>query len=677
MWGYLLAMGPLLFLILSLGWGGGPLFERVISRAQRGQVPTISFVPSGMLWLEVGATILFLTLAFLVLRIWARYFLSRKMLLSYLFFAFIPLATAILIFLTITKVMLGISSLLTFEDAMDRRSGELIAYARDLRAAFPDDATEDLAAIDRAIATVPKPDENLDIQVLWTDKQTGSSRVVAPIYPEQSGFYHENTPEFEEYWPSWLEESQWCGIIDIDGTLCIRNFLRDEDLVVIVTQSIDARFLSTLPGFQVVQVTLENNTGTCHLTTANTNTSWWRKLPILAPFSSRWDSGSFDWRSGYFESYGQITFGLELSNLSAVLENTGQQPFFYAGQKLSAVKLIVGIILIVLLCVLVALVFGGYLVSYITRSLNLLADGHEQIAQGQLSFRLPYIGRDQLGAMGTSFNDMVGSIDKLMSEVAEKEKYHQELRIARDIQMSLLPKVEALGWASNIAAHCIPAHDVGGDYYELVRTETGEIGIFIADVSGKGTSAAFYMAELKGVLIALRHLWHDPHQLMYALNEIMGTTLSANVFISAAYLLIDPLTRQAQLARAGHCPAFHIKTCGNVCELSPPGMAIGIAPNKVFGRILKTLTFPFEETDKVLLYTDGLDEMTRDHELYGVGRLRRVLCEHAELGVDGLKSAILDDVLGFLSSGTQNDDLTLVVAGFPAPVREPVPVSAR
>lgn len=675
MWGYLLAMGPLLVLILTLGWGGGPLFERVISRAERGQVPAISFVPSGILWFEIAATLLFLTLAFLVVRAWARYFLSRKMLLSYLFFAFIPLVTAILIFLTITKVMLGISSLLTFEDSMDRRAGELIAYGRDLSAALPKDTFDDPTLLIDAVASVPKPDENIDVQIFWTDKQTGTSRLLAPVYPSQSGMFAENTPEFEEYWPSWLEDNHWCGIIDVDGTLCIRNFLFNKNIVVIVTRPIDARFLSTLPGFQVVQVTLENHSGTTHLTTANTNVSWWRKLPVLAPFSSRWDSGAFDWRSGFFESYGQITFGLEFSNLSAVLENTGQQPFFYAGQKLSAVKLIVGIILIVLLCVLVALVFGGYLVSYITRSLNLLADGHEKIAHGQLSFRLPYIGQDQLGAMGTSFNDMVSSIDKLMSEVAEKEKYHQELRIARDIQMSLLPKVESLGWASNIAARCIPAHDVGGDYYELVRTEAGEIGIFIADVSGKGTSAAFYMAELKGVLIALRHLWHDPHRLMYALNEIMGTTLSANVFISAAYLLIDPFTKQAQLARAGHCPAFHIKISGEVRELSPPGMAIGIAPNKVFGRILETLTFPIEETDKVLLYTDGLDEMTRDHELYGVNRLRQVLRDHASLSVEGLKTAILDDVLGFLSSGVQNDDLTLVVAGFPAAVREPAAVA--
>lgn len=670
---YLLAMGLLLYLILTLGFGSRPLFVRHAGTAARGVVPEVSFAPSPYLWLMIFASVIFLALAFQVLRLWAMYYLSRKMLLSYLFFAFIPLLTSLLIFVTITKVMLGISSLLTFEDAMDRKAQEIMTYGYELqRDIVALGSGINSAETQRLILTKPSPDDNLIVRAFHlTEKSIGVDRLMIPLELGAMPMV-EHSPDYEATWPSWMQERMWRGIVNIDGDLFIRFFLYDDNTLIVASLPIDGRFLQALPGFQVVQVTVASHDGTTHISTINPNVPWWRKLPVLAPFSSRWDSGAFNWQSGYFEEYGHITFGLELSTMGSVLENTGILHFFYSGQKLSSVKMIIGTILVVLLCVLVALVFGGYLVSYITRSLNLLAKGHEQIAQGRLVFRMPFIGRDQLGAMGTSFNDMVSSINDLMGEVAEKEKYHQELRIARDIQMSLLPDIKKLTWASNIAAECIPARDVGGDYYELVRTKSGDIGIFIADVSGKGTSAAFYMAELKGVLIALRHQWHDPHQLMLSLNEIMGTTLSSNVFISAAYLLIDPVSKTGQLARAGHCPAYHLKENGVVDELSPPGMAIGIAPNNIFGKILETETFAIADADKIMLYTDGLDEMTRDHELYGQDRLRDVLEKNTEKSVEELKRVILDDVLGFLSTGTQNDDLTLVVAGLPSQVREPV-----
>src|SRR6185503_3720164 len=108
--------------------------------------------------------------------------------------------------------------------------------------------------------------------------------------------------------------------------------------------------------------------------------------------------------------------------------------------------------------------------------------------------------RDQLGELAESFNRMSGDIKDLMRQQAEKERLEEELRIARQIQMSLLP---AQGAASlpgvRIAALCIPAAEVGGDYYDLLPLAPDRMGVLVADVSGKGTSAALYMAELKGL----------------------------------------------------------------------------------------------------------------------------------------------------------------------------------
>ena len=132
---------------------------------------------------------------------------------------------------------------------------------------------------------------------------------------------------------------------------------------------------------------------------------------------------------------------------------------------------------------------------------------------------------------------------------------------------------------------------------------------------------------------------------------------------SAAYLLIDAEHGEAKLARAGHCPAFLVRENGEVHEVLPPGMAIGIAKNPIFGRILKIETFPMGPEDKVVLYTDGLDEMTFENQLYGLDRLKDVLHRNASQNVFQIKDAVLEDVQQFMGSAEQHDDLTLVVAG--------------
>lgn len=667
---YIVGIIVLLGVVLFLSLQDVQLISRVTKYAQRGQVPDVNFEPSGWFFLLIGAVAGIFSLLFLLLKQWANYFLSRKLVLSYAFFTVLPLGTSMLVFFAITRVLLGISSLITFEDSLDRRHNELSNLHRAIINEMPaggvlnpnqiTSAAE--AALYETGENIHLKDGTLELGIYFlTPKMAGHKRVMMPTYPEPQIPMTEHTAAYEAIYPSWFDGNDWTGMIHQGDDLYIRSITKWKNILILTSTPVDERYLQQLPGFQVVRMEIVSNSGT-NFTSSSKLATWIDRLPILGIFNTRWDCGSFNWGSGFFESYGHITFGLEIAQLDILLENASLLDFFYSGQKSTSVKVIIGILLLVLFTVAMALIFGGYLVHHIARSLNLLAEGHERIRDKELHFRLPYIGRDQLGSMGTSFNQMVTALESLMTEVAEKEKYHEELRIARDIQMSLLPNVKSLSWCDNIAANCTPAHDVGGDYYEVLKTPGGRMGIFIADVSGKGTSAAFYMAEMKGVLIALQHLWDDPHELMVAVNEIMRNTLSSNVFISAAYLLLDPDTQTAALARAGHCPAFHVNAEGKVTEISPPGMAIGLAGRKVFERILKVSEFEVTGEDKVLLYTDGLDEMTHGVELYGLDRIREVLSKNARLSVDQLKEAILGDVLAFLADNVQNDDLTLVVA---------------
>ncbi len=153
---------------------------------------------------------------------------------------------------------------------------------------------------------------------------------------------------------------------------------------------------------------------------------------------------------------------------------------------------------------------------------------------------------------------MTSSIEELLQQKAEKERLEQELRIARSIQMSLLPHGSLVFPGVSLSGHCVPAREVGGDYYDFLPLDEARIGILIADVAGKGTSAALYMAELKGLMLSLSELHASPRQLLIAANRIISKHLDARSFITMMYAVVDLRARTITLARAGHCPLVYV-----------------------------------------------------------------------------------------------------------------------
>lgn len=659
-----------------------PLYELIYATQKtQGQAPEVAYRALPRLFLSVASGLLFNIFFFLSLRQWARYYLNRKLFLSYLVFAIIPIITTTMIFSEMVRTGFGLYSVKSVEKTLDQFARELeecvTRIHNELQLSFESQMTEDeIAQFVNEVRKKELPrfsgiDECfIDVYYL-TPKFPGAPRQMASIYRESETeqtdtFVSEDSRPFERIYPTWMRR-RFTDIISRDGSLYLCHIsmvdLGDNgSYLVVASMPTNIGFLNKLREAENARISLVSEDGT--ISSDRSEGKWYLRL-LLRIFSSTWDIQVLDWQTGYYDHYGKMRFDIEPSLLSEITGRGGALNIFHSEEKEHVLKIIIGVALFLLLGEFIAIIYGISLVSYITRSLNIIATGHERIGQSQLNYRLPYLGKDQIGSMGRSFNSMVDNIQSLVQQVLEQQRFKEELRIARDIQMSLLTDVAALKWVDGIAATCIPAREVGGDYYEILNVESGEVGIFIADVSGKGTSAAFYMAELKGVLLALTHLWNDPHALMLKMNEILFRALKSNVFISGAYLLIDPATGRGRLARAGHCPAYHVKSDGTVHELAPPGMAIGIAKNQVFGRIIKVADLEMEADDKIILYTDGLDEMTFHNEMYGIDRLKEVLSNNAALDAYSLKDQILEDVLNFLSSGEQNDDLTLVVSGLP------------
>ncbi len=317
----------------------------------------------------------------------------------------------------------------------------------------------------------------------------------------------------------------------------------------------------------------------------------------------------------------------------------------------------------------VALVMGFVLAKSITGAVHELFTGTVRVREGDFTHRIRVDTKDQLGELAKSFNTMTGSVADLMAEAAEKRRLEEELRIARDIQMSLLPEGPASVPGLAVAAACRPAREVGGDYYDFIRLDEHRLGVLVADVSGKGTSAAFYMAELKGVVLSLSRFHESPRELLIEVNRILSATLDGRTFITMTYAIVDLAARRLTYARAGHTPLIHVPSAAEKPRqpqvLIPDGLVVGLQIDGIeekFAQILEESTLPLETGDLVALFTDGVTEaMNEASDLFGEERLGRTLTEWIHLSSDDLKLRVLSDVEAFAGAAEQHDDMTIVL----------------
>lgn len=311
-----------------------------------------------------------------------------------------------------------------------------------------------------------------------------------------------------------------------------------------------------------------------------------------------------------------------------------------------------------------ALIGGVTLARRITSAVHFLFYGTARIGQGDFSHRIPIGSNDQLGDLAGSFNNMSASIEHLRHVERDKLRLDEELQIARRIQRSLLPSAVPRIPGLCIADLCEPAMEVGGDYYDFFRLGERQLGVLVADVSGKGTSAALYMAELKGLMLALSRSHRSPRALLVELNDLLADHLDNRSFITMTYAVIDLDAGTLTCARAGHTPLL-VVSGGESRVIIPDGMVLGLRlPGAAtrFGELLEEYTQPLTPGDVIVLYTDGITEaMTAEGELFGDEALSRVVVAHHALDAAGIRERILRDVRAFVGDAEPHDDMTMVV----------------
>lgn len=355
-----------------------------------------------------------------------------------------------------------------------------------------------------------------------------------------------------------------------------------------------------------------------------------------------------------------------------------------------------------LLITLVAVMSAAVLTRSITRAVHNLYQGTKRVEAGDLEHEIPTLGRDQLAELTISFNQMMRAVRELLRVSAEKRQLDQEMRIAAEVQARLFPRETPRTSRLEIAPGvCIPARSVSGDYYDFFEVGPGVIGVVVADVCGKGMSAALLMSNLQANLRGQVQAYHDfyrrvptalaaaaePHaeageghqarpeagedgverqhlvqQIVARVNRQIEASITDSRYVTLFYAEFDERTGTLRYTNAGHNPPLFLRAVGDgryeIERLDRGGPVLGLFREAEYeeGEV------SFGAGDLLAAFTDGLIEAHNAvGEEFGEARLSEVLLATAQLTPQEIEARVLQAVRDWTAGAEQEDDLTLVI----------------
>ena len=321
-------------------------------------------------------------------------------------------------------------------------------------------------------------------------------------------------------------------------------------------------------------------------------------------------------------------------------------------------------IMIIGLCVIIlVIIWAAY---KITNPIRKLAGLAEQLATGDLTVQMTNIkGRDEIHELAMVFNKMVIDLKHYIHDMTEatkaREAVESELRIARNIQESLLPRVFPPfpdRKEFNLYAKIIPAKEVAGDFYDFFFLDDNQLALIMADVSGKGVSAGLFMAVTRTLIKTVCQKDVSPSEVLRKANYILCQDNDACMFTTLFLAIYNVKSGKVSYANAGHNYPVILSRNGEWRMLdSFNDTALGIIEDQEY-RVGETT---INIDDCFVLYTDGVTEATSpEKELYGEDRFIKKLIKNLSLPVDGIINKINEDLAEF-QQGTQFDDITLMI----------------
>ncbi len=250
---------------------------------------------------------------------------------------------------------------------------------------------------------------------------------------------------------------------------------------------------------------------------------------------------------------------------------------------------------------------------------------------------------------------------RLFQENLEKQRMEEELNIARDLQMSMLPSVCPQIAGFTIAATSIPAREVGGDFFDFIELGEERLGLVVGDVTGKSVSGALVMAASRSVFRMLSDEQLSVGDIMIRANKRIKKDIKSGMFVALLYAVLDGSNKILSFCSAGQTQPIHFspKTGeAHLMETEGDRFPLGILDEADY----QETRLKLERGDRVVFYTDGIVEaMNKQKEIFGFERLQDVVRTAGKMSADPLLKEILDNVSRFVGGAAQHDDLTVIV----------------
>jgi len=314
---------------------------------------------------------------------------------------------------------------------------------------------------------------------------------------------------------------------------------------------------------------------------------------------------------------------------------------------------------------------------------NLTADEQKIILDNHISLSIPILLKNKLiGALnfgpkpsGKAYSDedidllstlaMQSAIcfenSKLRIEEIDKQKIEEELKIAKGIQIGLLPKHDFHIDKLDITGYSEPAKIIGGDYYDLIKLSDKKLILVIADVSGKGIPAALYMSKVQAMIQFATQMFESPKDILIEVNRQIYEQIDRKSFVTMVIALFDLENMTVKISRAGHNPVLFSKN-GTIEILKNNGLGLGLEKGKFFEPNLEETSLKISEGNLFIFYTDGLNEaMNSSKAEFGLDNVIGIIKENKNKPSIDIQNNLLESVSAFRGNAEQNDDITFVV----------------
>jgi phosphoserine phosphatase RsbU/P len=599
--------------------------------------------------------------------------LSRRLVVTYVFIAFVPVALILVLVLIGSEIM----------------NGQFAAFLVSMRLRNHFDELEQLNRVvaHEAVHGIARTPQGLLNQLQHFYEN--DLRQYAAAYPglaitvrvgsQARAFRLTGEPIADPVSvPRWLTQKEWDGLVTDGGGIALRALESEE------TPAGRLTLILSMPVTPALLNLVGNGIGPVRLVElparrprfpppSNANASVIRSSSLQLPRSLGWfdfavgglsEINPVEWQASHFQQRktpAMITVSSRIFTLNRQLLST-------LGRLSSLpVDFFIAISVVFLIIELIALIIGITLTRTITSTVKHLQWATERVKAGDFSHRIGLPPRDQLSALGGAFDSMTASVERLLVESKEKTRLEGELRIAREVQEQLFPRAAPELPSVKLYGVCRPARGVSGDYYDFLKLDQRHVGLVLGDVSGKGIFAALLMA---GIQSAVRAQFYDGHApgglpdaaeispavLVARLNRQLYASTPEEKYATFFYAVYDAQSRTLTYTNAGH-PAPFLFRRKALLRLESGGTVVGLFPRVRYDQAQVRV----EPGDVLLAFTDGLTEPENSYaEEFGEEQLIKTIRQDLDSSPEILAEEIYRRITDWTGSAEPQDDMTML-----------------